>query len=50
MLVVSVSAAYLAYQFSLGFFTSVFALICGLVLSVTREDRGLSGAQSDQTI
>lgn len=49
VLVVSVSATYLAYQFSLGFFTSVFAVICGLVLSARREDRRPSGATSEQT-
>lgn len=50
VLVVSVSATYLAYQFSLGFFTSVFAVICGLVLSVKREERRLSKARNERTI
>jgi hypothetical protein len=49
VLVVSASATYLAYQFSLGFFTSVFAVVCGLVLSARREERRLSGAPSEQT-
>jgi O-antigen ligase len=49
VLVVSVSATYLAYQFSLAFFTSVFAVICGLVLSVKREDRRRSRARNEQT-
>ena len=44
VLVVAVSATYLAYQFSLSFFTSVFALLCGLVVSVQREDCRLSDA------
>ncbi len=39
VLVVSVSATYLAYQFSLSFFTSVFAVICGLVLTLEHEER-----------
>lgn len=39
VLVVSVSATYLAYQFFLGFFTAVFAVICGVVLSMRREER-----------
>jgi len=44
VLVVGVSATYLAYQFSLGFFTSVFAVICGLVLSIKPKERRLSRA------
>jgi hypothetical protein len=38
-LVISVSATYLAYQFFTGFFTPVFAVICGLVLSVQRQEQ-----------
>jgi O-antigen ligase len=37
-LVVSVAATYLAYQFFLSFFTPTFALLCGLVLSVQRQE------------
>lgn len=40
-LVVSVSATYLAYQFSAGFFTSVFAVVCGLVICAGREGQPL---------
>jgi hypothetical protein len=36
-LVVSVSATYLAYQFSPSYFTSVFAVLCGLVICAGRE-------------
>jgi hypothetical protein len=50
VLVVSVSATYLAYQFSLLFFTSVFALICGLVLALNREEGGLSSARTEHRI
>jgi hypothetical protein len=38
-LVVSVSATCLAYQFFPGFFTSVFAVVCGLVISVRRDEK-----------
>jgi O-antigen ligase len=38
-LAVSVTATYLAYQFFPGFFTSVFAVICGLLLGALREER-----------
>lgn len=38
-LVVSVSATYLAYQFSAGYFTSVFAVLCGLVICAGRKEQ-----------
>ena len=50
VLVVGVSGAYLAYQFSLGFFTSVFAVICGLVLSLMREERRLNSVRAKERI
>ena len=43
-LLVSVAATYLAYQFFPGFFTSVFAVVCGLVLAVVRQERRLPEA------
>ncbi|UCC77925.1 MAG: hypothetical protein JSW37_06045 [Anaerolineales bacterium] len=50
VLVVSVSGTYLAYQFSLSFFTSVFAVLCGLVLALRREEARLSTAPDAHTI
>lgn len=49
VLVVSVSATYLAYQFFTGFFTPVFAVLCGLVLSVQREEQRLGRPANGQT-
>ncbi len=42
-LVVSVAATYLAYQFFMGFFSPVFALLCGLVLALQRQELDQSG-------
>lgn len=41
-LVVSVSATYLAYQFSAGYFTSVFAVVCGLVISAGADEQPIA--------
>jgi hypothetical protein len=46
---VSVSGTYLAYQFSLSFFTSVFAVLCGLLLSLEREQGRQSTAPEQRT-
>jgi hypothetical protein len=48
-LTVSVSATYLAYQFFPGFFTPVFAVLCGLVVSAQREEQRLSSPANEQT-
>jgi len=47
-LIVSVSATYLAYQFFPGFFTPVFAVVCGLVLSAQREEQQLSRPANEE--
>jgi hypothetical protein len=48
-LTVSVSATYLAYQFFPGFFTPVFAVLCGLVVSAQREEQRLGRAANEHT-
>ncbi len=50
VLVVSVSATYVAYQFFPGFFTSVFAAVCGLVVSVRREEQAISKLMVPQVV
>lgn len=46
---VSVAVTYLAYQFFPGFFVSSFAVICGLVVSVRRDERRVRKLQNADT-
>jgi hypothetical protein len=48
VLVVSISATYVAYQFFMGFFTAEFAMVSGLVLLLRREERYPSAATGQQ--